>query len=57
MNVEIRHSRKEDIAQIRDIYVQNSCYADTTVAVSVNREIGKVFLEIFQKIFTASLRS
>jgi len=29
MSVEIRHSRKEDIPGIRDIYAQSSCYAET----------------------------
>ncbi|AWF82284.1 GNAT family N-acetyltransferase [Microbulbifer sp. A4B17] len=29
MSVEIRHSKKEDIPEIRDIYAQSSCYAGT----------------------------
>ncbi|MFA0813773.1 GNAT family N-acetyltransferase [Microbulbifer epialgicus] len=29
MKVEIRHSRKEDIPGIKDIYAQSSCYAGT----------------------------
>ncbi|MFS1522789.1 GNAT family N-acetyltransferase [Microbulbifer sp. 2304DJ12-6] len=29
MHIEVRHSKKEDIAKIRDIYAQSSCYAGT----------------------------
>ncbi|WP_445356037.1 GNAT family N-acetyltransferase [Microbulbifer sp. EKSA008] len=29
MSIEIRHSRKEDIPEIKDIYAQSSCYAGT----------------------------